>query len=697
MTIEMIEMIVNKSGISMTKLISELGMTKGQLNYRLKKINDCLIQEQLPMIVKKNQRLYIELTMPEKKQFIETCSSLIHFSDHERVDYIMLILIFSRNESLSSLSERLFVSKNTIFSDMKKIKERLTNQAIQLAYSRKTNYSLSGDELAIRKLGMMLLKEIVEDSIVFHTIQKVLNIDRDLIQEIENRISQLEKEWQVFFSEAKLIQLSYVIYMGILRSSQGFTIKMEWLETYVDPLIYQQIHDIFRDILPGKEEEHDCQFIAIQILSTNTIQNSISQTDPLLMDAIVQAIGNFERLSITQIEEREELSNSLYQHVIPAFYRIKFGVPDSNPLSQEVISEYDYFHKLVESAIQPIEERLNIRFPQQELVYLTIIFLGFLREDLREIKAKKTAVVVCMHGISVSRLLLENLKELFPQIQFTRFMSLREFYEVNPSADFIFSTVYLDTTRQTFIIKHFLNEQEKRELKQKVETELGGGEGSNLPAMVNTTKLMALISQYGHIGDKDHLEKALNHYFSSLEYQEETLEVEEGNRHSLLKLLPLKHIQICDHPLSFQEAIRLVSKPLLKDRSIEPRYVEKILKEYNPDYPYFVVAPETAIPHGGPEDGVNKLSMSLLKLTHPVAFSRELTVRLIVMIAPVNQKGHMDAVSTFYSLVHNSLHLKNILATNYEKELRNYLEQVLMEVNQEYVFKPRNSHAENIF
>ncbi|MFD2388390.1 PTS sugar transporter subunit IIA [Enterococcus rivorum] len=122
-----------------------------------------------------------------------------------------------------------------------------------------------------------------------------------------------------------------------------------------------------------------------------------------------------------------------------------------------------------------------------------------------------------------------------------------------------------------------------------------------------------------------------------------------------------------------------------------------MINDYDPEYPYFVVAPETAIPHAGPEDGVNRLSMSLLKLSYPVAFSKELDVRLIVMIAPADQKGHMDAVSTFYTLVHNSVHLNNILAVNYEKELRRYLESVLLEGEKKYVFKPRNTHAKNLF
>ena len=697
MTIQMIEMIVNKSGISITKIISELGITKGQLNYRLKKINMLLIQEHLPMILRKNQRLYIELTMLEKKQFIETCSSLIHFSDHERLNYLLLVLIFNKNQTLTTLSDTLFVSKNTILADMKKLKEELQDKKIQLQYSRKTSYSLVGNEVEIRKLAITLLKGIVEDSIVFHTIQKVLKIEQHLIQAIEQNICRLENVLNVFFSETKVIQLSYVIYMGILRANQGSRIQMESVEKYVDLSIYHKVSEIFTPFLPEKNQQNELQFITIQILSTNTIKNNISQKDQALMQAIYRAVSNFERLSITQIEKRKELCNSLYQHLIPAIYRIKFGVPDSNPLAKQVIHEYNYFHELVASSIQPLEKTLQICFPEQELVYLTIIFLSFLKEDLREMNVTKTALVVCMHGVSVSRLLLENLKELFPQIHFTRFMSLREFYEENPVADFVFSTVYLDTQQRTFIIKHFLNEQEKRELKQKVESELNGAENSNLPAMVNTEKLIKLIEQYGSIADKDHLETALNKYFSSLGYEDIASQVETESSNSLLDLLPLKHIQIYNHPLSFNEAIHLVSKPLLKEGAIEPRYVEKIINDYDPEYPYFVVAPETAIPHAGPEDGVNRLSMSLLKLSYPVAFSKELGVRLIVMIAPADQKGHMDAVSTFYTLVHNSVHLKNILAVNYEKELRRYLESVLLEGEKKYVFKPRNTHAKNLF
>ncbi|MBP1043789.1 BglG family transcription antiterminator [Vagococcus sp. BWB3-3] len=684
MTIEMIEMIVNKSGISMMTLLSELGMTKGQLTYRLKKINEQLMQAELPVIQRKNQRLYIELTMLEKKQFIENCSSLIHFSDQERLDYILLMLIFNRNQRLASMAETLIVSKNTVLSDMRKIKQLLRNQGLDLIYSRKNSYAISGKELDIRRLAITLLKEVIEDRVVFHTIQQVLKIDQKLIHKIETKIGELEQKLNVFFSEGKLIQLSYVIYMCVWRTSRGEALKVEWLEKYVDLSVHQKISEIFSEF---SLSENELQFITIQILGTNTIQNNVSLKDQRLMAAIFQSVANFERLSITQLEEREELCDSLYQHLIPAIYRIKFGVPDFNSLSEQVIQEYDYFHDFVRTSIQPIEELMDLRFPEQELAYLTIIFLSFLKEELRELKAKQTAIVVCIHGISVSRLLLETLKELFPQLHFIRFISLREFYEQEPAADFIFSTVYLDTDRQTFIIKHFLSEYEKRELKQKVESELNGIETNNLPAVVSTDKLIGLIERYGNIADKEHLEKALNNYLSSLEYEETISETDPTSKNSLLDLLPLNHIQFYDKPLSLAESILLAGKPLVNEGLIEPKYLDKIIADYNPEYPYFVVAPETAIPHAGFEDGVNKLSMSLLKLTHPVAFSQELSVRLIVLIAPEDQKGHMNAVSTFYTLVHNSLHLKNILSTNYEKELRKYLEKVLQEVNQEYVFK----------
>lgn len=60
--------------------------------------------------------------------------------------------------------------------------------------------------------------------------------------------------------------------------------------------------------------------------------------------------------------------------------------------------------------------------------------------------------------------------------------------------------------------------------------------------------------------------------------------------------------------------------------------------------PYIVYGTDIAIPHATPEDGVNDLGMSMLKLQQGVNISSNQSIRLIVVIAPIDKKKHLRAL-----------------------------------------------------
>jgi transcriptional antiterminator len=332
----------------------------------------------------------------------------------------------------------------------------------------------------------------------------------------------LEKHLDLTFTEAKLIDLSFVIYLCTKRIEHGNCLNETDLDSVIpmaDETFYEEVSLTLTYFFEGFDHQVEAQFVSIQILSTSLILNRTQQKDQKLLTAIEQTIGQFEILSITTINEKAELAAALYQHIIPASYRIKFGVPDNNPNTEKIIKEYDYVHQLVKSAIAPIENVLAVTFPPDELTYITVLFLSFLKSDLIKQKQKKQAVVVCLQGISISRLLLENLKELFPDIHFIRYMSLREFYEMDDRAfDYVFSTVHLDTEKTVFFIRPFLNEQEKSLLIYEVEKAAGTVAKKPFP-IVETEKVLEIVTQYASVTEKLLLAQNLDAYFSSLRYQ----------------------------------------------------------------------------------------------------------------------------------------------------------------------------------
>ncbi|BBP89846.1 hypothetical protein BsIDN1_34640 [Bacillus safensis] len=62
---------------------------------------------------------------------------------------------------------------------------------------------------------------------------------------------------------------------------------------------------------------------------------------------------------------------------------------------------------------------------------------------------------------------------------------------------------------------------------------------------------------------------------------------------------------------------------LLDQNAIKPSYVEAMIQSVHQNGPYIVIAPQVAIPHARPEDGVNKLSMTLMSFKQPISFSKD--------------------------------------------------------------------------
>lgn len=677
MAIQILQLIVSNRSISLKHLEAEINATRGQIEYRIKKINDFL-QLHGKKAIQKNGHFYSsDLKMQKLHPLLAELSPLFHLTDKERLHYLLLILLFTDAKSLSSLAERLAVSKNTILADNKKLVPYLKEHEVTLLYSRKHGYYLKGQELTIRKIGIQVIREIVAEEQGTGLFETIFAADLQIIKEIRAKLELLEKHLDLTFTEAKLIDLSFVIYLCTKRIEHGNCLNETDLGSVIpmaDETFYEEVSLTLTYFFEGFDHQVEARFVSIQILSTSLILNRTQQKDQALLAAIEQTIEQFEILSITTINEKAELAAALYQHIIPASYRIKFGVPDNNPNTEKIIKEYDYVHQLVKSAIAPIENVLAVTFPPDELTYITVLFLSFLKSDLIKQKQKKQAVVVYLQGISISRLLLENLKELFPDIHFIRYMSLREFYEMDDRAfDYVFSTVHLDTEKTVFFIRPFLNEQEKSLLIYEVEKAAGTVAKKPFP-IVETEKVLEIVTQYASVTEKLLLAQNLDAYFSSLRYQGTEQNPQLAGNHQLLTLLPLEHIQIYQEKLSFSEAIKLASKPLVDGRFVEADYAETVIKNYDPNYPYFVIAPQTAIPHAGPEDGVHKLGMSLLMLKRPVYFTNELPVRLIIMIAPKDKKSHIHAVSSLYSFVKEQKHVERLLSQNYERELRAYLE-----------------------
>ena len=91
---------------------------------------------------------------------------------------------------------------------------------------------------------------------------------------------------------------------------------------------------------------------------------------------------------------------------------------------------------------------------------------------------------------------------------------------------------------------------------------------------------------------------------------------------------------------------------LVASGAVEPRYYDAIINCIKKMGPYIIIAPNFAMPHARPEDGVNKTAFALVTLQTPVYFENESEpVDVLITLAGSTSDQHMAGLMEVMNLL----------------------------------------------
>ncbi|WP_392552063.1 PTS sugar transporter subunit IIA [Orbus wheelerorum] len=136
-------------------------------------------------------------------------------------------------------------------------------------------------------------------------------------------------------------------------------------------------------------------------------------------------------------------------------------------------------------------------------------------------------------------------------------------------------------------------------------------------------------------------------------------------------------IRIVDSVDNWKQAVRLSAIPLLESEIISPSYIQAIYQMHEKIGPYYVLAPGIAMPHARPEEGVNKLGLSMLLVRNGVSFCSQDNdpVYLITMLAAPDNNSHLEMLTELAELFSKPTSMQAIFKAD-------NVEQILSIVNQ---------------
>ncbi|MEW4278433.1 BglG family transcription antiterminator [Priestia megaterium] len=633
--------VVSNPCISNSELERKYHLSRRQISYSFTKINDWLKSNNYPKIQRTNGGKFIidPLLMELFTEKVEHSAGSYIPSEKERAQLVLLMLLSSEEElSLLHFSSSLSVSKNTVLRDMKYTQRIVNGYHLEIIYSRMYGYDIVGSEWNKRKLLIEVLRTVYDMYQGETYIQAYTGISREEIKRLKEQMEKVEKRLALQFIDQKIKLLPYTIAILLKRIKKGNLIKDSYhidYEELSDTKEFEAAEILIEDAACIPKEER--LFITLQLLTSNVLSSQFLRDEETLelKSSLKKSLALFEKKACITFKEKEKLLQKLVLHMKPAYYRIKYQLTTNYSIIEKVSEEFEAIHYIVKDSLKPFETYIGCPIPESEVMFITVFIGGHLINSGETIQLKKRAVVVCPNGVSISHLMEHTLRDLFPEFYFYEALSIREFDQSKAEFDMVFSPVPVQTSKHLFIVEQFISDFQKLQLRQRVIQTIFGLNTS----VVNIEQLISVIEKYAKVDQKSQLQKALQDYFS-LQVLNETSKNQE---YSLADLITPETIVLRDQVESWKEAISIAAAPLLHKGIITEAYIDKMQEQYPSMSPHIVLRLNVAIPHASPEDGVQAVGMSLLKLKEGLLCGEQ-KVHFIVVIAAIDKKKHLNAM-----------------------------------------------------
>jgi mannitol operon transcriptional antiterminator len=666
-----------KAYVPIKELSEKFHISRRTIYYDIEKINGWLKENELPPVKHvRSAGFCLEegavTQVPEKLGTIKTWH--YEYSAKERKALLAIhITLRDKPLFLEDLMEKVRVSRNTTIDDLKGLKDELGRFGLTLEFERKLGYLILGTEDDKRKAIVFYLHHVLADQgwqTILTKIPAILNeaneldtFDYENLKAVQKIVGESEEELNIQFTDEILDSLAFRLLMFSKRLSKGKNVSIDPVEKHVlkETKQYQAARNIgskLSNLFDIEFPEDEIFYITKHLLGSRVQSEEDillkSGSNKALGEVVEDMVSDFQKYACVFFKDRKEIEKNLLIHIKPAYYRIKYGLELESGMTETIKEKYHDIFLLTKKVISHLEKLVKKEVNDNEIAFITMHFGGWMKRTGATPAIRKKALIVCTNGVGTSRLLQNQLEGLFSTIDISGCVSLRDYKNKKYDADFIISTIPLEEKEKpVFVVSPILTEAEKESLLKKVNAEL------DAPTKQTTSveALMNIIRKYAEINNEDSLQKELKQYL----YKPASVMTEMA-KPSLMEILRYESIQIIEGVKDWQEAIRLAAEPLTRDGSITDHYIHAMIQTVKKMGPYIVVGPKVAIPHARPEDGVNKLGMSFLKLTHCVPFSdeRKHDVQMVIVLATIDGDTHLKALSQLSDMLSNETNIKNI-------------------------------------
>lgn len=656
-------------------LAKSLELAERTIRYELEKIDDYLLSRNMkPLERTFGGNIFFE-EYENFTQQIENLPSESMMDTHERRNYIFFKALFKERINLTKLCEELDISRTTIKNDVKYLREEFSKNNISLrAYQE--GLILEGTENEIRREQLKFLKKY-SNSMFYDTSQirtkteKIIeeyikNVDFKIIKSFIDNIQ--KKMNKVISDEAYNIIAVYLIITVLRIKKEKFLEEIGNQNFLADTEEFRCIND-FKDILEKEFEIKFCHNEILQITDyflgshTYNFEQSYYKNWIEIEILVKKFIATFNKNIHTDLSKDKILFKEIINHIKPTLYRIKNRIKLENSIYAEVLNSYPNIFYLTKKAIKDIENYLGVEFSDDEIAFLAIYFKGAIDRNKFKEKDLKRVLVVCAHGYGTSKLLVQQLNEIYTinVVQTIPRYMLEKTLE-KERVDLIISTINIENKIDIPVVKvNSVLTQEDIAVIDKYEL-------SRQKKRFFLSEILNIIERNCAVENKEELIEDLSGYFGN-----RLVDDTEQNDLRLSDILTEENILLNQSAETWEEAVIKGGEILLHNGYVSKKYVDSLAENIKKYGSYVVISEGIALPHSKTDNTVLKTGMSLVTLKEPVIFPGDKKVSIILSFSSFDMNEHFIALSDLNELIFGHEFFENIMKAKYPKDVIRYI------------------------
>lgn len=599
----------------------------------------------------RNNGIYLEdgyLQIPKEvdlKELFKTYASFQHYhlTLDERRTILALLLITSHDYVTTYyLSEYILVSRNTLVSDIEALKKWFDKNDLFLLSHIGKGYKVAGDEIKIRSA---MTKLIIFNGLFDYGYDYALGWENNIFQNLlldiidpDNRyqtvsqiLMEVEKEEHLQLSDFSYQEM--ICYLIIMIERIKFTHYIEASKS-LEEILESSKASFAKTIIMKIEKEYgivakegELGYLISVLRRKSYIKNNGRKIDSIEIQILInEFIFNLAKEMNIKYYLNSDLFDLLENHLKLLIYRLTLNDSVVNVLFDEIYQSYPEMFEIVKRNIKKIEEYLEVAIQQNELSFIVMYAMAILENSNNtQSKGQIRLRIVCNSGGGTAQLIKVKLLSAFPQISVVSVDSSHMLQKIRPEdQDLIVSTVSLKFDQSPVVLVNpILTEQDIVRI-QKALYKIKPRHFIDQDYLLTKEESMIanflpIIQKYIDVGEYQNFLSDIES-FNQLN-ERLTTEVQEVSR--LTSILTMERIRIDQGCESWQAAIEIAGRLLLKDDLITAEYIQGMIQMVVENDSYIVISPGVAIPHAEFSHGAKKIGASFVRLAEPVNFNHQ--------------------------------------------------------------------------